>query len=71
MRCVSHPCEAIPLGDPCLEPCVAEIEYTDADTCAPHPATSSLPPRTFSSGPPEEFWDLTLEEAIQQGSRRK
>ena len=42
-----------------------EIEYPDVNTVVLDDVTQSLPPLTLANNEPREFWELTLEEAMQ------
>ncbi len=42
-----------------------EIEYPDVNTVVLDDVTQALPPLTLANNEPREFWELTLEEAMQ------
>jgi len=42
-----------------------QIEYPDVQVCSSEAAIGSLAPRTLRSNVPPQFWDISLEEAIQ------
>ncbi len=67
MRQISHPNEPVPVAGTGLEQLVASIEYTDVANPVLAAVVESLPPRSLADGPPREFWDLSLADAMQIG----
>ena len=66
--CVSHNCSAdVPHFLPECEELAAKVEYPDVETCSNDAVLTTRPPRSFVDGPPEEYWDLPLQDAIRIG----
>ena len=66
LACLSHSTAPEPHYLPEYEELAAKVEYPDVA----REVTSKIqsrPPRTFSDGAPEDYWDMSLEEAVRMG----
>ncbi len=66
LACLSHETSPQPHYLPECEQLAAQVEYPDVAREASC-NIGSRPPRTFRDGPPEDYWDMSLEDAVRMG----